>query len=168
MRRVAPQHRDRIVTTDYCDVTSPYVLVQLWFRPTSGRLACQSTFCTESCPSEAAKEYRDISKILTFSSTMGYATIHRYRKRLHRYVEASLLGTTKCKSEWRCCVGCYGRIDVYNSSATRPMLKECVQSATGCNASSFSDNKKGCHPNHGYNFVNSWRICKLLSLLKEQ
>jgi len=21
---VAPQHRDRIVTTDYCDVTSPY------------------------------------------------------------------------------------------------------------------------------------------------
>jgi len=25
--------------------------------------------------------------------------------------------------------------------------------------------KKGCHPNHGYNFVSSWRICKLLSLL---
>ena len=25
VRRVAPQHRDRIVTTDYCDVTSPYV-----------------------------------------------------------------------------------------------------------------------------------------------
>jgi len=24
-RRVAPQHRDRNVTTDYCDVTSPYV-----------------------------------------------------------------------------------------------------------------------------------------------
>jgi len=20
--------------------------------------------------------------------------------------------------------------------------------------------KKGCHPNHGYNFVNSWSICK--------
>ena len=26
--------------------------------------------------------------------------------------------------------------------------------------------KKGCHPNHGYNFVNSWSICKLLSLLQ--
>jgi len=26
VRRVAPQHRDRNVTTDYCDVTSPYVL----------------------------------------------------------------------------------------------------------------------------------------------
>ena len=26
--------------------------------------------------------------------------------------------------------------------------------------------KKGCHPNHGYNFVNSWSICKILSLLQ--
>jgi len=26
--------------------------------------------------------------------------------------------------------------------------------------------KKGCHPNHGYNFVNSWLICKILSLLQ--
>jgi len=26
--------------------------------------------------------------------------------------------------------------------------------------------KKGCHPNHGYNFVNSWRICTILSLLQ--
>ena len=26
--------------------------------------------------------------------------------------------------------------------------------------------QKGCHHNHGYNFVNSWRICKLLSLLQ--
>ena len=25
--------------------------------------------------------------------------------------------------------------------------------------------KKECHPNHGYNFVNSWSICKILSLL---
>jgi len=25
--------------------------------------------------------------------------------------------------------------------------------------------KKGCHPNHGHNFVNSWSICKILSLL---
>ena len=25
--------------------------------------------------------------------------------------------------------------------------------------------KKGCHCNHGYNFVNSWSICKFLSLL---
>jgi len=24
--------------------------------------------------------------------------------------------------------------------------------------------KKDCHPNHGYNFVSSWSICKLLSL----
>jgi len=23
--------------------------------------------------------------------------------------------------------------------------------------------KKGCHPNHGYNFVNFWRVCKILS-----
>jgi len=28
------------------------------------------------------------------------------------------------------------------------------------------ESKKGCHPNHGYNFVNSWSICKLLSLLQ--
>ena len=26
--------------------------------------------------------------------------------------------------------------------------------------------KKGCHPNHGYNFVNSWSILKILSLLQ--
>jgi len=26
--------------------------------------------------------------------------------------------------------------------------------------------KKGCHPNNGYNFVNSWWICKILSLLQ--
>jgi len=26
--------------------------------------------------------------------------------------------------------------------------------------------KKGCHPSHGYNFVNSWPICKTLSLLQ--
>jgi len=26
--------------------------------------------------------------------------------------------------------------------------------------------KKGCHPNHGYNFVNSSSICKILSLLQ--
>jgi len=26
--------------------------------------------------------------------------------------------------------------------------------------------EKGCHPNYGYNFVNSWSICKILSLLQ--
>jgi len=26
--------------------------------------------------------------------------------------------------------------------------------------------KKGCHPNHDSNFVNSWWICKILSLLE--
>jgi len=26
--------------------------------------------------------------------------------------------------------------------------------------------KKGCHSNHGYNFVNSWSICKILSRLQ--
>jgi len=26
--------------------------------------------------------------------------------------------------------------------------------------------KKGCHRNHGYNFVNSGSICKILSLLQ--
>jgi len=26
--------------------------------------------------------------------------------------------------------------------------------------------KKGCQPNHGYNFVNSWSICNILSLLQ--
>jgi len=26
--------------------------------------------------------------------------------------------------------------------------------------------KKGCHPNHSCNFVNSWSICKILSLLQ--
>jgi len=28
------------------------------------------------------------------------------------------------------------------------------------------ESKKGCHPNDGYNFVNSWWICKILSLLQ--
>jgi len=28
------------------------------------------------------------------------------------------------------------------------------------------ESKKGCHPNHGYNFVNSWWICKILSPLQ--
>jgi len=27
--------------------------------------------------------------------------------------------------------------------------------------------KKGCHPNRGYNFVNSWSICKFFSLLQK-
>jgi len=26
--------------------------------------------------------------------------------------------------------------------------------------------RKGCHPTHGYNFVNSWSICKMFSLLQ--
>jgi len=26
--------------------------------------------------------------------------------------------------------------------------------------------QKGFHPKHGYNFVNSWSICKILSLLQ--
>ena len=28
------------------------------------------------------------------------------------------------------------------------------------------ESKKGCHHNHCYNFVNSWSICKILSLLQ--
>ena len=28
------------------------------------------------------------------------------------------------------------------------------------------ESKKGCHPNHGYNFVSSWSICKIISLLQ--
>jgi len=28
------------------------------------------------------------------------------------------------------------------------------------------ESKKGCHPKYGYNFVNSWWICKILSLLE--
>jgi len=28
------------------------------------------------------------------------------------------------------------------------------------------ESKKGCHPNYGYNFVNSWWICRILSLLE--
>ena len=28
------------------------------------------------------------------------------------------------------------------------------------------ESKKGCHPVHGYNFVNCWSICKILSLLQ--
>jgi len=28
------------------------------------------------------------------------------------------------------------------------------------------ESKKGCHPKHGYNFVRSWSICKILSLLQ--
>jgi len=28
------------------------------------------------------------------------------------------------------------------------------------------ESKKGCHPNHGHNFVNSWSICKILPLLQ--
>ena len=34
------------------------------------------------------------------------------------------------------------------------------------NADIHCESKKGCHPNHGYNFVNSWCICKILSLLQ--
>ena len=30
----------------------------------------------------------------------------------------------------------------------------------------YTLSQKGCHPNHGYNFVNSWSICKILSLLQ--
>jgi len=26
--------------------------------------------------------------------------------------------------------------------------------------------KKGCHPKHGYNFVDSWSVCKTFSLLQ--
>jgi len=28
------------------------------------------------------------------------------------------------------------------------------------------ESKKRCHPNHGCNFVSSWWICKILSLLQ--
>jgi len=28
--------------------------------------------------------------------------------------------------------------------------------------------KKGCHPNRGYNFVNSWSICKIFHCCKQQ
>jgi len=30
----------------------------------------------------------------------------------------------------------------------------------------YTVSQKGCHPIHGYNFVNSWSICKILSLLQ--
>jgi len=30
----------------------------------------------------------------------------------------------------------------------------------------YTESKTGCHPNHGYNFVNSWSICTILSLLQ--
>jgi len=30
----------------------------------------------------------------------------------------------------------------------------------------YTVSQKRCHPNHGYNFVNSWSICKILSLLQ--
>ena len=29
VRRVAPQHRDRIMTTDYCDAISPHVFINV-------------------------------------------------------------------------------------------------------------------------------------------
>jgi len=30
----------------------------------------------------------------------------------------------------------------------------------------YTVSQKRCHPNYGYNIVNSWRICKILSLLQ--
>jgi len=30
----------------------------------------------------------------------------------------------------------------------------------------YTVSQKRCHPNHGYNFVNFWCICKILSLLQ--
>ena len=30
----------------------------------------------------------------------------------------------------------------------------------------YTVSQKRCHPNHGYNFVNSWWICKILKLWK--
>ena len=36
IRRVVPQHRDRIVTTDYCDVTSSYVYQDFPNGPAKG------------------------------------------------------------------------------------------------------------------------------------
>jgi len=36
-----------------------------------------------------------------------------------------------------------------------------------CNTAALhGESKTGCHPNHGYHFVNSWLICKILSLLQ--
>jgi len=29
-----------------------------------------------------------------------------------------------------------------------------------------SVSQKGCHPIHGYDFVNSWSVCKILPLLE--
>jgi len=46
-------------------------------------------------------------------------------------------------------------IETYHEGATERLPYTCTPRV-----------KKGCHPNHGYNFVNSWLICKLLSLLQ--
>ena len=34
--------------------------------------------------------------------------------------------------------------------------------------SNYTMSQKVTHPNHGYNCVNSWSICKILSLLQSQ
>ena len=52
-----------------------------------------------------------------------------------------------------------------------PRLRRCVNGVDRqhfCTwlGSLHRESKKGCHPNHGYNFVNSWSICKILSLLQ--
>jgi len=43
-----------------------------------------------------------------------------------------------------------------------PMQDSGVQNS----CSKIHRESKGCHPNHDYNFVNSWSICKILSLLQ--
>jgi len=59
------------------------------------------------------------------------------------------------------CTYCLSRYNYVTCYSTNCMISL-------CNASSVihRESKKGFHPNHGYNFVNSWWICKILSLLQ--
>jgi len=63
----------------------------------------------------------------------------------------------------------------FNSSIETEGLYKVTGSHVHCKSGDVSDtvqdiytvSQKGCHSNHGYNFVNSWSTCKILSLLKE-
>jgi len=59
-----------------------------------------------------------------------------------------------------------------NSVLCTPPLEGCLpkhphHAAKKCTQYyNYTVSQKRCHPNHGYNFVSSWSICKILSLLQ--
>ena len=76
MRRVAPQHRDRNVTTDYCDVTSPKVFMAalcnrgpLYFCPVISNFYLSIFFFFYSSPNLSGRRL-DVYHTLTHSANL--------------------------------------------------------------------------------------------------